>query len=418
VSKPTATSVLQIHLPERWPDALGEPPLRWTLRREAAVEDGVSRPADVPRADETVIVLPVTRVAFMRAALPRGPTVKLAKLAPFAIEDAIVSAPEQVQCAVFGEDGRGDEERLIAVLDREWLGSALAELEAFGIRPDRAIVESALVAQGEDTWTVVWSGNGGFAALGGVEAIALDASVDGRPPLALKLAMDERRHAGNAPREVRVLTAGAADPPATAKWAESLHVPVTTAGKWLPETADARAAACADLLPGAGTGAWVGAGWLARLKPAAALIATIVAAHLLVTVGDWARLAYEARSLRKEMETAFRTAFPEASAVVDPVLQMRRNVADLRRAAGEPDATDLVPLLARLVPALAAAGARPQSLRYRRSELEFELAVGSGETRERLASRLHVPGMRVRIERVTTDGGEPVATVRIAVEGA
>jgi hypothetical protein len=29
-----------------------------------------------------------------------------------------------------------------------------------------------------------------------------------------------------------------------------------------------------------------------------------------------------------------------------------------------------------------------------------------------------VPGMRVRIERVTTDGGEPVATVRIAVEGA
>jgi general secretion pathway protein L len=417
MSKRPATSCLQIHLPERWPDALAAPPLRWALRRETNVEDGVSRPADMPRADETVVVLPVARVAFVRAALPRGPAARLARLAPFAIEDAIVSAPEQVHCVVLDDDARGDD-RLIAVLDREWLGSALAELESFGIRPDRAIVESALLAHSGDTWTVVWFGDGGFAALGSVEAIALDASVDGRPPLALKLAMDERRSAGKGPRAVRVLVASAADPPAAAKWAESLHVPVTMAGQWLPQAADARAAACADLRPDAAAGGWAAEGWLARLKPAAALFAAIAATHLLVTLGDWARLAYEARSLRHGMETAFRTAFPEARAVVDPALQMRRNVADLRRAAGEPDVTDFVPLLARLAPALAAAGARPQSLRYERGELELELAVASGETRERLANRLRVPGMRVRIERVTTGGAEPLATVRIAVEGA
>jgi general secretion pathway protein L len=309
-------------------------------------------------------------------------------------------------------------ERLIAVLDREWLASALAELASFGIKPDRAIVESALVAGDEGTWTVVWSGDGGFAALGGVEAIALDASVDGRPPLGLKLALDERRRAGSGPRAVRLLTAGAADAPETAKWSESLHVPVAMAGKWLPEDSDPRAAVCADLLPGSRAGGWVADGWLARLRPAAALVAALVAAHVLVTLGDWARLAYEARSLRTETEAAFRKAFPEAKAVVDPVLQMRRNLADLRRAAGEPDPTDLVPLLAKLAPALAAAGARPQSLRYERGELQLELVVASGETRERLASRLHVPGMRVRIERVATGGGEPHATVRIAAEGA
>jgi general secretion pathway protein L len=416
MGKRAPTSVLQLHLPERWPDALGDPPLRWALRRGADVADGVARLAEIPRAEETVVVVPVARVAFARAALPRGPAARLARLAPFAIEDAIVSAPEQVHCAVL-DDGAGGDERLIAVLERDWLASALAELASFGIEPDRAIVESALVAGGEGLWTVVWSGDGGFAALGGLEAIALDASVDGRPPLGLALALDERRRAGSGPRGVRVLVAGAADPPDTAKWTAALQVPVAIAGKWLPEESDARAAACANLLSGARAGGWAADGWLARLKPAAALGAALLAAHVLVTLGDWARLAYEARSLRNAMEAEFRNAFPEAVAVVDPALQMRRNVADLRRAAGEPDVTDLVPLLARLAPALAAADARPQRLRYERGELELDLAVGSGETRERLASRLRVPGMRVRVERIATAGGEPHAKVRVAAEG-
>jgi hypothetical protein len=67
--------------------------------------------------------------------------------------------------------------------------------------------------------------------------------------------------------------------------------------------------------------------------------------HGLLTIADWSRLAYEARGLRGDMDAAFRKAFPEAKAVVDPALQMRRNIADLRRAAGEADAADFVPML-------------------------------------------------------------------------
>ncbi len=50
--------------------------------------------------------------------------------------------------------------------------------------------------------------------------------------------------------------------------------------------------------------------------------------------------------------------------------------------------------------------------------LELELVVASGETRERLARRLHVPGAQVRIERVATGGNAPHATVRIAADEA
>jgi general secretion pathway protein L len=407
-----STGFLQLHLPEHWPaeSPADEPRLRWASTRGHRVEDGVSGLAEVPRAEEVCLVLPVARVAFVRAALPAAPAAKLAKLAPFVIEDAIVSAPEDVVATVL--DDERDGERLVAVIDRAWLASALAALAAHGIRPARAIVESALAAGSGGAWTVVWSGGGGFAALGGVEAIALDASLDGRPPLALKLAADERRRRGNAPKAVRVLLAAGADAPDTGRWAESLHIPVAVVGKWVPEEADAAAAACPNLLPGAG-GGWDGREALARFKPAAILAVAILGVHAVLTAADWSRLAFEARGLRGDMEAAFRKAFPEAKAVVDPSLQMRRNVADLRRAAGEADAADLVPVLARLAPALAAAGLRPESLRYERGELALELRVAPDDTRERVASRLQVPGLRVQVERVAAGASGPVATVRV-----
>jgi general secretion pathway protein L len=118
------------------------------------------------------------------------------------------------------------------------------------------------------------------------------------------------------------------------------------------------------------------------------------------------------------MESAFRKAFPDAKSVVDPALQMQRNFADLRRAAGEADASDLVPMLAKLAPALAAIGAKPQSLRFDRGELELDLALGAGEPRGRedLANRLRVPGLSVRVERVAAGPAGPLATVRVAPE--
>lgn len=54
----------------------------------------------------------------------------------------------------------------------------------------------------------------------------------------------------------------------------------------------------------------------------------------------WLKLESEARALRGGMETSFRSAFPEATAVVDPVLQTRRQLGTLRSRAGIPSADD------------------------------------------------------------------------------
>jgi general secretion pathway protein L len=413
-----ANRVLQIHLPDRWPDRLTRdtPLLRWAWQARGRRRVGVTRLAELPSADEIILVLPVTRVGFVRAQLPAGPEARLTKLAPFAVEDAVVSAPEELHAVVLDETRDGA--RLVAVLDRTWLASAVSELESLGFPPDRAIVESALIGDHQGTWTLVWSGNGGFVTFGGIEAVTVDAAVEGRAPLALKLAADEWRARGAPPRAVRVLLAEGAEAPDVAGWIESLRVPVSVAGQWTPEEFDADAAACPDLLRGAQAGRWTDTEWLARLRPAAILLGAIVVVHVLLTVGDWARLAFEARGLRSQTETLFRKAFPEAKTVVDPALQMRRNLAGLRRTAGEANAADLVPMLVKLSPALAALGGSPQSMKFERGEIELQLPVAPGETRERLASRLQIPGLRVRIERVATGGGATLATIRVASEGA
>ena len=412
MAKRAAESYLQIHLSEGWPE---NDRVRWSRRAGGRVDDGACAVREIPPADEITVVVPALRVAFARASLPRGPVQKLARLAPFAIEDAIAPSPESVRTALVRDLGGG--EWLVAVIDREWLERVLAELAAEGAEPDRIVAESALVPCEPGSWTVVWHGSGGFVVIDGGEAIALDASLDGRPPLALKLAADECRGRAGAPRAVRVLAAGNSELPDLAKWSESLHVPVSAGGRWRPETVDARRVATADLRADASSPGWSDAGWVARLRPAALIAAIVLGVHGLLTVGDWLRLRYEASGLRAEAEAQFRKAFPDARTIVDPALQMSRGVAGLRRAAGEPDATDAIPLLARLAPALRAANVRTQSIKYERGQMELELALPAGDSREALAARLRAPGLLVRVERVASSGGSATATVRVAAEG-
>jgi general secretion pathway protein L len=81
----------------------------------------------------------------------------------------------------------------------------------------------------------------------------------------------------------------------------------------------------------------------------------------------------ERRDLEAEREMIFRAAFPEAKTVVDPALQMRRNLADLQRSRGRAAATDFLSL------ASAAAKderATPKRLTYSGGRLEIDRGGG------------------------------------------
>ena len=60
----------------------------------------------------------------------------------------------------------------------------------------------------------------------------------------------------------------------------------------------------------------------------------LVALQLAFTALDEWRLRQERAALDARREAIFRAAFPEARVVVDPDLQMARNLAELKRARG------------------------------------------------------------------------------------
>jgi general secretion pathway protein F len=97
MAKRTAESYLQIHLSEGWPD---DNRIRWSRRAGSRVEDGACALREVPTANEITAIAPAARVAFARASLPRGLAPKLARFAPYAIEDAIAPSPESVRTAL------------------------------------------------------------------------------------------------------------------------------------------------------------------------------------------------------------------------------------------------------------------------------------------------------------------------------
>ena len=139
------------------------------------------------------------------------------------------------------------------------------------------------------------------------------------------------------PASIRVLPSALEAAPDAAAWASALGVPVEIGERW-----DWRRAA-GDTGPsllrfGSRWRAYAGIG--NRLKPAMWIVLIALAVHGVALGVDWVRLAREQRDLRLRLETRFRALFPEAVAVADPVLQMRRKLAEARHAGGQADDSD------------------------------------------------------------------------------
>ena len=140
------------------------------------------------------------------------------------------------------------------------------------------------------------------------------------------------------PAAIAVYTIASAAAPDLDAWQREIGVPLRQAGVWDWRTA--RHDGGVNLLQK--RQAWRLSGKVVtRLRPAAWMVGAALALHALVLVTDWTMLRGEQRALRLQMEARFRAAVPDAVAVVDPALQMRRKLAAARQVAGIADAGSL-----------------------------------------------------------------------------
>lgn len=335
----------------------------WKLfdARHGLLREGATPLADMPRAGRVEAVLPAERVLFARLKLPKVNASTIRELLPFAVEDRLLADPAHIHAVAGQRNARG--ETVVAVVDRDWLQAMVDALARSGHRPASAFSESALLAGGRGDWHIVWGAGRGML----VDDEGIAAIFDRSPglPLAVRLAIDESGERGERPASVRVHTVADEPLPDLTGWSSETDVPFSPGTRWESLAAGQPSAGSINLLQGAFTPG--SARGTTRIPGAAAWLAVVLVALQLAftAIDDW-RLRQERAALDARREAIFRAAFPEARVVVDPDLQMARNLAELKRARGLAGGDEF---LVRMTEAARAANGPVRSVEYANGKL-------------------------------------------------
>lgn len=376
--------------------------------REPIAGDGL--PVRAPqRADRVQLVLPAGEVLITRARLPQSARRKSGSLLAFAVEEQTLGEPDAQQVSWLGSAAGAD---VLAVVDRPGLKRLQDALAAAGIEGYELHCETLMLPWAAGEWSLAWDGREGFVRTGAFEGTTTDCGDAEAPPLSLRMMLDEAKTRGEAPTCIALHATAPDALPEIEAWQRALGVALRAAGSWDWRTAPPEA----GVSLAQERARWrIPPGTLAKLRPAAWIAGAALAIHGLALVVDWARLASEQRGLRQQMETRFRAAFPEALAVADPALQMRRNLAEARHAAGQTDDSDFLPMVVKVAGALKGAPAGGlRVLSYESGRMTLELAAVSEPNVRRIVARLLESGMRAEASAASArTGGETVIlTVR------
>ena len=378
-------TILQIYLPEVGLPGENDVPLRYALRNNAGElsRSGAASRAELPRADQVEVIVPASLVLFTEVKLPPVRGQKLRQMLPYAVEDKILSDPELVQVATGERDEEGSTR--VAVVDRGWLSAALQQLHKLGLRPERGYTETCMPELEANAWTLVWSGGEGFVRTAPGAGFALDSMGQTDVPLALAKSVDEARVKNAAPEKIIFRAADSSQQvPDLAAWTAQLNVPVVPGQDWQWAPRFLNTTTAINLLQGEFAPASSLREVLPQLKPILILAACIIAAQILATSVDWWRLNREKKALLAEISQTYRKAFPDSKIGEDSMaLQMQRNLADLRRAGGQQQQDDFLPLLGKSLPLLAGVG-RVETLSYDQGALKLDLLFGDTTAAENL----------------------------------
>ena len=342
------------------------------------------------RAERIQLVLPAAQVLITRTRLPHAARRHAGSVLAFAVEDETVGEPDANQVSWLGAVG---DNSVLAVVDKPGLTRWRDALDAAGVRGYEVHCETLLLPWTTGEWSLAWDGREGIVRTGAFEGTATDCGDRETPPLSLRLMLQEAQAHGAKPNSIAIYTTGPGEAPDIDAWTRELGVAVRVAGTWDWRTAP----------PGAGVSLaqerqrWRAiTGAVARLRPAAWILGAALAVQAAALVIDWTSLANEQRVLRQQMESRFRSAFPDAVAVADPALQMRRKLAEARHAAGQPDSGDFLPLIAQVGAAtkdLPTGAVRAVS--YEGGRLTLEISAADEASVRRIVARLAQSGLSI-----------------------
>ncbi len=327
----------------------------------------------LPALKQVTLVFDARDVNLLRVTVPPLSPARVQQALPNLVEDLLLQDAQSCACAV-GPRLDDTQQRLVAVIDRAWLEFVVGAFERRGIRVQAAWPAQLVLPSTSDRMALACLNDGLAVRTGVHDGIGWNAGADADARAeAIVCALDAvaagaATSAAGTPAVVETPTDAAAAPAkprlrVTAFVEDGTwQAPVLQAAARAGVDVDVQAlafpvAAPIDLRSArAGTAArrWLAdVDWRAWRVPMAAAVATVLVALAGLNL-HWALLANESDRLRAHIEQRYRDAFPGTQVIVDPMLQMQRQVASLRARAGQSGPDDFVPLLARFSQALGA----------------------------------------------------------------
>lgn len=347
--------------------------------------------AELPRhVDHVQLVIPAAQVLITRVRLPPAARRQSGSVLAYAVEDQIAGEPDANQVSWIGAIGEDD---VLAVIDKQRLKVWGDALDAAGFNDFEVQCETLLLPIPNGEWSIAWNGCECFIRCGVFEGSTTDRGARKTPPLALHMMLEAAQTQSVAPTSIGVYATNPGEVPDLEAWTQKLGITVHFAGAWSWRT----------VLPGAGVSLvrtrkyWRGfSGILVRLRPAAWILGAALAIQAVALLTDWTYLANERGALRQQMEMRFRETFPDAVAVVDPALQMRRKLAEARHALGQADDGDFLPMIERVAATTKSlpAGA-VRTLSYESGRMTIELASVDQASVQRIVLALRQSGLIV-----------------------
>lgn len=317
----------------------------------------------VAASRRVVLLLSGADVTLLQVQAPPLSGNRLKAALPALVEEHILGDP--MEAVLVAGPQQADGTRPVAVVQRDWFEPLVRTLLAQGARS-----VAALPAQ----LCLPLQPGSASAAIGGGELIlrqgqfqGLGLALDGSPEVALQTA---RALAGDVPLVLFVPREQLGEYQAVA--AEAGPGITFEADDWAHWLSGAKTTTF-DLVPGLGA-AGTPARDLRRWRLPIALALLALAVNVAGLNIDWLRMRGEANTLRKGMEQTFRAAYPR-DPVVDPVAQMRQNIARAKANAGQMAPDEFTYLAAAFGEATRAIGRQPgiASIEYRERALTIKV---------------------------------------------
>lgn len=413
--KLSESGTLVLRLPRDWPESGAAIPWWWGAGAKAAQHGVVEQLSDLPpftRGARVQVWSPATDTLLARVILPTRTRAKILQALPFALEDQVLGEPESQS---YSYRPQADGSLAVAVSERRRLQAWTDALQAAGRSAANLCPATLKVPYEEGRWSLAAEDEEGMLRTGPMSGLACALSADLSVPLTLSIALREAREGVQPPAGLVVY-----NPPTgldVAAWSEALQLPVEARvqdywaqGPTSPPPINLLerefAGSGGDSLP------------LAKLRPAAIMLAIWMVVGFGFNLWEWWQLKHAYSAQRAEMLALFKTSFPTAKLVGEPAPLMARNLAALQSGSGSLAPNDLLPLLTSAAPALQSAPqAHLRTVQYAENSLTLDITVADFQGMETLKSAFISHGLQAEVLSANNREGAVDGRVKLKAGG-